>query len=69
VTARYRAEKLGLDDNWIQDMMKIVPVNFKSEHKAMLGHCKMILENNGGRIAIHPYRFDKLITALRTDGG
>ena len=46
--------------------MKIVPVNFNSEHKAMLGHCKMILENDGGRIAINPDRFDKLITALRT---
>jgi hypothetical protein len=62
--ARYRAERL--DDNWIVDMMKIVPVNFKSEHKAMLGHWKMITENDGGRIAINPDWFDKLITALRT---
>ena len=31
----------------------------------MLGHCKMILENEGGRIAINP-KFDKLITSLRT---
>jgi hypothetical protein len=46
--------------------MRIVPVNFNSEHKAMLGHCKMILESEGGRIAINPDRFDKLITALRT---
>jgi hypothetical protein len=46
--------------------MKIVPVNFKSEHKAMLGHCKMILEKDGGRIAINPDKFDKLITSLRT---
>jgi hypothetical protein len=28
--------------------MKIVPVNFNSEHKTMLGHCKMILEHDGG---------------------
>jgi hypothetical protein len=63
VIARYRSEKLG--DNWSQDM-KIVPVNFNSEHKAMLGHCKMIMENDGGRIAINQDRFDKLITALRT---
>jgi hypothetical protein len=35
-------------------------------HKAMLGHCKMILENEGGRIAINHDKFDKLITALRT---
>jgi hypothetical protein len=46
--------------------MRIVPVNFNTDHKAMLGHCKMILEHNGGRIAINPDRFGKLITALRT---
>jgi hypothetical protein len=63
VIARYRAE--GLDDSWSQNM-RIVPVNFKSEHKAILGHCKMILERDGGKIAINPDRFDKLITALRT---
>ena len=64
VIARYRSVKLG-DNSWSQDM-KIVPVNFNAEHKAMLGHCKMILENDGGRIAINPDRFDKLITSLRT---
>jgi hypothetical protein len=32
----------------------------------MLGHCKMILERDGDRIAINPDIFDKLITALRT---
>src|ERR687886_1670997 len=64
VIARQRSEGLG-DNSWSQDM-KIVPVNFNSEHKAMLGHCKMIMENDGGRIAINPDRFDKLITALRT---
>jgi hypothetical protein len=63
VIARYKAEKLG--DDWSQNM-KIVPVNFNSEHKAILGHCKMILEQDGGRIAINPDRFGKLITALRT---
>jgi hypothetical protein len=46
--------------------MRIVPVNFNKEHKAMLGHCKMILEKDGGRIAVNPDKFDKLITALRT---
>jgi hypothetical protein len=46
--------------------MRIVPVNFNSEHKAMLGHCKMIMENEPRKIAINPDRFDKLITALRT---
>jgi hypothetical protein len=64
VIARYRSEGFG-DDAALKDM-KVVPVNFKSEHKAMLGHCKMLLEKDGGRIAINPDRFDKLITALRT---
>jgi hypothetical protein len=45
--------------------MKIVPVNFNKEHKAMLGHCKIILERDGGKIGINPDRFDKLITSLR----
>jgi hypothetical protein len=62
VIARYRLEKLG---DATKDM-RIVPVNFNSEHKAMLGHCKMLLEQDGGRIAINPDKFDKLITALRT---
>jgi hypothetical protein len=39
--------------------------NFK-EHKAMLGDCKIILEQDPRKIAINPDRFDKLITALRT---
>jgi hypothetical protein len=63
VIARYRAD--GLGDSWSKDM-RIVPVNFNKEHKAMLGHCKMILEKDGGRIAINPDKFDNLITALRT---
>jgi len=63
VIARYHKEKLG--ENWSQDM-RIVPVNFNKEHKAMLGYCKMILEQDPGKIAINPDRFDKLITALRT---
>ena len=63
VIARYRSE--GLGDSWSENM-KIVPVNFNTEHKAMLGHCKMILEDDRGKIAINPDKFDKLITALRT---
>src|ERR671930_1390740 len=62
VIARYRSEGLG---DATKDM-KIVPVNFNKEHKAMLGHCKMILEQEPGKIAINPDRFDKLITALKT---
>jgi terminase large subunit-like protein len=63
VIARYKAEGFGVE-NATKDM-RIVPVNFNKEHKAMLGHCKMILEKDGGHIAINA-KFDKLITALRT---
>jgi hypothetical protein len=63
VIARCRSE--GLGDSWSKDT-KIIPVNFNKEHKAMLGHCKMILEDDRGKIAINPDRFDKLITSLRT---
>jgi hypothetical protein len=63
VIVRYRLE--GLSDSWSKDM-KIIPVNFNKEHKAMLGHCKMILERDDGRIAINPDKFDKLVTSLRT---
>jgi hypothetical protein len=62
VIARYRSE--GLGDNWTE-YMKIVPVNFAKDHKQMIGHAKMILESEGGLIAINP-KFDKLITSLRT---
>ena len=53
------------DDAALKDM-KVVPVNFNKEHKAMLGHCKMILEYEPRKIAINPDKFDKLITSLRT---
>jgi hypothetical protein len=46
--------------------MRIVPVNFNKEHKAILGHCKMILEQEPRKIAINPDKFDKLITSIRT---
>jgi hypothetical protein len=46
--------------------MIIAPVNFNKEHKVMLGHCKMLLEQDPRKIAINPDRFDKLINALRT---
>jgi hypothetical protein len=45
--------------------MDVVPVSFSTEHKSMLGNCKMLLERDGGYIAINP-KFDKLITSLRT---
>jgi hypothetical protein len=65
VIARYKAEGFGAEAA-LKDMT-IVPANFNKEHKAMLGHCKMILEQDpgNGKIAINP-TFDKLITALRT---
>jgi hypothetical protein len=44
----------------------VVPVNFSTEHKKMLAHCKQLLELNGGCIAIDGDRHGKLITALRT---
>jgi hypothetical protein len=62
VIARYKSEGFG---DATKDM-RIVPVNFNKEHKAMLGHCKMILEQDPSKIAINPDKFDKLITALRT---
>ncbi len=43
VIARYKSEGFGTE-NATKDM-KVFPVNFNKEHKAMLGHCKMILEN------------------------
>ncbi|HZD82802.1 MAG TPA: hypothetical protein VE076_08000, partial [Nitrososphaeraceae archaeon] len=45
--------------------MDVVPVSFSTEHKSMLGNCKMLLERDGGYIAINP-KFVKLITSLRT---
>jgi terminase large subunit-like protein len=63
VIARYKFEGFGAE-NATKDMM-VVPVNFNKEHKAMLGHCKMILEQDPGKIAINRV-FDKLITTLRT---
>ena len=43
--------------------MTVIPVNFSTEHKAMLGHAKMIFEK--GYVSINT-RHDKLITSLRT---
>jgi hypothetical protein len=63
VIARYKADGFGVEDA-TKDMI-IAPVNFNKEHKAMLGHCKMILEHEPRKIAINPI-FNKLITALRT---
>ena len=59
VIARYKDKKI----NWESFAMKVLPVNFRQEHKAMLSHCKMLLED--GCIAINP-AFGKLVTSLRT---
>ena len=45
--------------------MFVIPVPFSKEHKAMLTHCKELLEYQNGMVAIHP-RFNKLVTSLRT---
>jgi hypothetical protein len=45
--------------------MDVVPVNFSMEHKSMLGNVKVLMERDGGYVAINP-KFDKLITSLRT---
>jgi hypothetical protein len=36
-----RARKMKSD---VSNYMQVIPVNFSSEHKAMLGNCKMLLE-------------------------
>jgi hypothetical protein len=43
--------------------MNVVPVAFGPEHREMLGHAKLMMDE--GYVAIHP-RFGKLITSLRT---
>jgi hypothetical protein len=48
--------------NWESFAMRVLPINFNQEHKAMLSHCKMLLED--GCISINPV-FDKLVISLR----
>ena len=43
-----------------------LPVPFAKEHKAMLAHCKELLEYQNGMVAIHLTKHNKIITALRT---
>lgn len=59
VISYYKSQKW----DWTKNMI-VIPVNFSVEHKAMLGHAKMLLEN--GHISIDQGKHDKLITALRT---
>lgn len=53
------------DFEYLKQCMFVLPVHFSKEHKAMLAHCKEIVEDQGGMLAINP-RFTKLVTALRT---
>jgi hypothetical protein len=45
------------------ELMKIIPVNFSTEHKSMLSHLHVMV--NKGYLAI-PKQYEKLITSLRT---
>ena len=45
------------------DTMEIIPVNFSTDHKNMLSHLYMMINDN--MLAI-PEKYDKLITSLRT---
>ena len=58
VIAYYKSQKW----DWTQKMT-VIPVNFSVEHKAMLGHAKMLFEK--GHVSINP-KHEKLITSLRT---
>ena len=45
------------------ELMKIIPVNFNTEHKNMLGNLHAVVSK--GYLAIKP-KYDKLLTSLRT---
>ena len=60
--------KFGEDTNYEKDdidpeNMKVIPVNFSTEHKNMLSHLHLMI--NKEYLAI-PEKFDKLIVSLRT---
>ena len=48
--------------DWAKSMT-VIPVNFSTEHKAMLGHVKMLVEK--GYVSVNS-KHDKLLTSLRT---
>jgi hypothetical protein len=57
-------ESLDWDTNDVSpELMKIIPVNFSTDHKSMLSHLHVMV--NKGYLAI-PKQYDKLITSLRT---
>jgi hypothetical protein len=59
------AKELGVDSATVSRDIKYLALTMNL-HKAILGHCKMIMEKDGGRMVINPDRFNKLITALTT---
>jgi hypothetical protein len=59
VIAHYKSQKW----DWTR-AMTVIPVNFSTEHKAMLGHAKMLFEQ--GHVSINSKRHGKLVAALRT---
>jgi hypothetical protein len=61
VIANLRARKI--DEQYWGRFFNIVPVNFSTEAKDLLGHLKFLTDS--GLLAINP-RFGKLITAMRT---
>jgi len=58
-----RVDYEALDKRY-RDYMKVEPVPFGSEHRALLYHTKFLIENQ--YIRISPSRFERLITALRS---
>jgi hypothetical protein len=57
-------ESLNWEPNSVKpEIMKIIPVNFTSEHKKMLSHLHVMVNKN--YLAI-PKQHEKLITSLRT---
>ena len=58
VIAYYKSQKW----DWTRNMF-VIPVNFSTEHKAMVGHAKLMFEQ--GNISINS-KHDKLVTSLRT---
>jgi hypothetical protein len=49
------------DELW--HYMQVIPVNFSTKHKAMLGNLKLLIDK--GRIAIDPHAHSELMTELR----
>jgi hypothetical protein len=60
------ADAEGASSSSKDEIIRGLNEDLAREYKDMLGHCKMIMENDGGRITINPDKFDKLIIALRT---